>query len=281
MSALQSARRYLEVGRPEDALQALSALDGESAASPQAIELRGSAHLALNASDTAADIARHGLEHDPADLGLLYLLSLAEEQRGNLAASESAILAALEQLPDDPQLLTQYADVLMRAGELDKAGRLIVAAEACDPESQDVLNAKISHAYLRRDKQEAERLTRELLAYDPDSVRGHRMLGALALDRGAAADAAERLGEAVRLEPGHDPAAEGARTAQLLQRPYYWPVRFFDRYGPARTWVIAVAVLFSLRSAGLEAVAAPLGFAWLIICAWSWAAASRLKHQLG
>jgi tetratricopeptide (TPR) repeat protein len=281
VSSLALARRLLEVGRPQDALQALGQLDAQSATSLSAIELRGYAHLALKSYDRAADSARDGLEQAPAALALLYLLSLAEEQRGDLAAAEAAILDALAQSADDPQLLTQYASVLMRAGALDKAGRVIAAAQASDPGSPDVLLAKLDHAYLRDDAPEAERLTTELLAYDPQSAHGHRMLGALAFDRGAIAGAAERLGEAVRLEPEHTGAADGARLAQRLQRPFYWPVRFFGRFGPAQTWVAAVVVLVGLRAAGLEAVAGPIAVVWVTICIWSWVAAARLKQQLG
>ena len=280
MSSPALARRFLEVGRPQDALEALRNLDGESAVSLDAIELRGFAHLALKSYDAAIRSAREGLEQDPSGLGLLYLLSLAEEQRGDLAAAEAAILEALGQSPDDPQLLTQYASVLMRAGALDKAGRVLAAAQASDPGSPDVLTARIDHAYLRHDTAEAERLTIELLAYDPQSVQGHRMLGALAFDRGAVAGAAERLGEAVRLDPDHGRTAEGARIATRLQQPFYWPVRFFDRFGAAQTWIAFVVVLVGLRAAGLEAVAGPIALVWLVVCAWSWIAAIRLEQQV-
>jgi tetratricopeptide (TPR) repeat protein len=281
MSSVALVRRFLEVGRPQDALDALRDLDGDCAASLEAIELRGYAHHALKAFDAAADDARLGLQVEPGALGLLFLLSLAEEGRGDLAAAEAAILDALAQSSDDPQLLTQYASVLMRAGALEKAGRVLAAALASDPGSPDVLLARIDHAYLRHDTLEAERLTNDLLAYDPQSVQGHRMLGALAFDRGAIGSAAARLGEAVWLEPDDGRTAEGARLANRLQRPFYWPLRAFDRFGAAQTWVAAVVVLVGLRAAGLEAVAGPVAIVWITICVWSWIAAARLKQQLG
>jgi tetratricopeptide (TPR) repeat protein len=268
---LQAAQRYIEIGRPEQALQSLAALDGETAASSEAHCLRGFALLGIEDYDGAAESARDGLESEPGAIGLLVLLSLAEERRGRLAEAEAAILAALEQEPDDPELLCRYAEVLMRAGELGKATRVVDAAAASDPDSPDVLGARQSLAYLRGDDREARRLSEQLLALDPESIRGRRLLGVYDFNRGRAASAAEHFGEAVRADPTVDQYALDAREASRMARnPLWWPSLFFARTGVVGSWVGAMVVIFGLRAAGLATAATVALVAWFVICVWSW-----------
>jgi tetratricopeptide (TPR) repeat protein len=272
MSAeLQAARRYIEIGRPEQALASLSALDSETAATGEARRLRGFAFLGVEDFDRAAGEASDGLQDDPGAIDLLFLLSVAEERRGRLGQSEAAILAALEQDPDDAELLCQYADVLMRGGQLEKAHRVLDAAAQSDPDSADVLAGRQSLAYLRGDNREARRLSEELLALDPESVRGHRLLGVFDFNRGRAASAAERLGEAVRHDPSHEQWAAEAREARRMARnPLWWPSLFFARAGVVGSWVGAMVIIFGLRAIGATTAAAIAVGAWLLLCLWSW-----------
>lgn len=277
---LAAAQRYVEIGRPHEALEALGGLDAEAARTPYAVRLRGFAHFGAQEWDEAAEVARDGLEDEPEDEGLLYLLSLAEEQRGDLAAAEGAILAALAQESEQPELLAQYADVLMRAGQLDKAGQVLGHAAAGDPDSPDVLGSRISLAYLRHDRRGAQRLTGELLAMDPESRRAHRMLGALALERGKPEVAEGHFGQAVRSDPSDHQAAGYARASRLLRNPLWWPSVFFDRFGVAATWVGAMLVIFGLRGLGLDTASAIATGAWLLLCVWSWIATPLLNRRL-
>jgi tetratricopeptide (TPR) repeat protein len=271
MSALEAARRYIEIGRHEQALQSLAGLDGDTAATVEAHRLRGFAFYGVEEYDRAADEARIGLEDDPGDVGLLYLLSVAEEQRHRLAEAEAAILAALEQGPDDVELLCQYSSVLMRAGELGKAERVLDAAAGSDPDSVDVLGARQALAYLRGRDREAKRLSRELLARDPESIRGHRMLGVYEFNRGRAGAAATRFGEAVRQDPTDEAYAADARAARAMARnPLWWPTLFFMRTGVVGSWVIAIGVIFGLGALGLDTAAAVAVLVWIALCVWSW-----------
>jgi tetratricopeptide (TPR) repeat protein len=270
-TALEAARRYIEIGRPEQALQSLAALDSEAAASAEARRLRGYAFLGVEDYERAAEAARDGLEDDPGTIDLLYLLSLAEERRGRLGEAEAAILAALEYDPEEVQLLCQYAAVLMRGAQLDKAERVLDAAAGSDPDSPYVLDGRISLAYLRGDDREARRLSEELLARDPESIRGHRMLGVFDIRRGRAAAAAERFGEAVRSDPSDERYAADAREARAMARnPLWWPSLFFARVGVIASWAGAVAIIFGLRAAGATTAATVAAITWFALCVWSW-----------
>jgi tetratricopeptide (TPR) repeat protein len=270
-SALSAARRYIEIGRPQQALLSLASLDGDTAATIEAHRLRGFAFLGLEEHERAADEARTALEDDPADIGLLYLLSVAEEQRDRLQQAEAAILAALEQDADDVELLCQYAGVLMRGGELGKAERVLDAAAGSDPDSVDVLSGRQSLAYLRGRDREAKRLSQELLSRDPESIRGHRMLGVFDFNRGRVRSAAGRFGEAVRQDPTDEGYAADAREARAMVRnPLWWPTLFFMRTGVVGSWLIAIAVIFGLGALGLDTAAAIAVIVWIALCVWSW-----------
>jgi tetratricopeptide (TPR) repeat protein len=280
-TGLAAAQRYIEVGRPARALEVLGGLDGETAGSLEARRLRGYALLGVEDYARAAETAREALEDDPDGVEFLYLLSLAEEQQGRLGEAEAAVLAALELMPEDVQLLCQYADVLMAASQLDKAGRLLDVAAGLDPESPDVLQGRLALAYLNADDREARALSAQLLAMDPESVRGHRMLGVLDFNQGNAVRSAERFAEAVRHDPANERFAADAREAKALSSPLWAPIRLVGRFGVAQTWVAYIVVAFGLRAAGLTAVAAVVGIAWLLLCIYTWVAPPILRRVQG
>jgi tetratricopeptide (TPR) repeat protein len=273
------AQRYIEVGQPARALETLDRA-GVGPDDPDAWRIRGFALYGLERWDDAAEVASDALGAEPEDIGMLYLLSLAEEQRGDLAAAEGAILAALRLEPEDPELLSQYADLTMRAGQLDKAERLLDAAARSDPESPAILRSRVSLAYLRGDDRGAERLSRKLLELDPEDVSGHRMLGALELNAAKPGSAAERFATVLRDQPSDDFSADRARAARLMAKPQYFPVRFFNKVGVGPSWIGAMVVIFGLRGAGLGAAAAVATVVWLVLCVWSWIAGPALDRKL-
>jgi tetratricopeptide (TPR) repeat protein len=275
---LAAADRYLEMGRPEQALQALSALPPEQATAPHVRWLRAIAHVMQEDFPRAADEAREGLEDAPDDPDLLRVLSVAEEQQGHLHKAEEAILAALRESPDSAGLLCQYAELLMRGGQLEKAGHLIDAAAAIDPDAGDVLEARLRLSYLRADDKQARRHGEELLAHDPGSAIGQRMLGVLDFNQGHAGRAADRLGGVAGEYPSDYELGEAAREARAYNNPAWWPTRFFTRVGVWQSWIGVWVLLFALRAAGLQTVALVVLIVWFVLCAWSWIAPPILKR---
>lgn len=268
--ALALAGRYVDMGRGAAALEALARLDADDAALEWAHILRVSALLLEEDHDAAARAARDGLAEHPDSPELLFQLSVGEEERGDLAESERAILAALAIEPDRAHFLCQYADLVMRAGQMEKAERLLQRAGASEPGSAMVLQGRQRLAYLRHDDREAERLSRELLAADPDSPAGHAMLGVVALQDGRAREASERFGEVVRSEPTNHPAADAARVAKRESQWRRLPSRLVTRFGVAGTWVVGVGTIFGLRALGLDAAAGVAAIVWLAFCVSSW-----------
>jgi glycerophosphoryl diester phosphodiesterase len=130
-TGLAAAERFIEIGRPDRALEILAGLDADTAAEPRARLLRGFALYGAERFAETVEVVADALDDDPESPPLLYLLSLAHEQLGNLGQAERAVLSALELMPEDVELLCQYASVLMRGGQLDKASEVLdLAARA-------------------------------------------------------------------------------------------------------------------------------------------------------
>jgi tetratricopeptide (TPR) repeat protein len=269
--AIEAARRYIQIGRPERALESLSRLDLDETIGGEALLLRGYALLAMERYDDAADAARDGLEVEPGSPELLYLLSHAEAARDRLGDAEAAVLAALAVTPEDPELLAHYGELLMRGNVLDKAERVLDAAAEADPDSLRVLEKRITLAYLYGRDREAKELSEQLLAIEPESVRGRQMLGVFAFNRGNVRSAARHYGEAVRANPEDDGMARQARSVRAMARnPLWWPTLLLVPLGPAGSWVAAIGLGLTLDAAGASTAAGIVLMVWVALCAWSW-----------
>ena len=108
-SGLALARHYLEVGRPQAALDALAGVTGDELDDAEYWAIRAEALLELDRAVEGAEAARRGLEHDPEDMSLLDALALCELNRGRPAAARQALDSALAILPDHPVLLSHHA----------------------------------------------------------------------------------------------------------------------------------------------------------------------------
>ncbi len=278
--SLALAQRYLEVGQPRRTLDTLEHMDGAQVESPDAWRLRAAAFYGLEEHDRAASAARQGLERAPDWMPLLFLLSVSEDARGNLGEAERAILVALEQDPQDAELLAFYAQLLLRGGQVEKAERVIDQAAELAPDSPDVLRSRISLSYIQGDDKAGARYSEQLLALDPEDATGHRLLGAFKWQTAGAGDAVGHLMEAARRDPGDRHAVEAAREARCATHPLMRPLWPVDRFGVATTWVAAVGTLFALRAAGLSAVAGPLGLLWLSYCAYSWIIPAWVRRRV-
>ncbi|HEX8205028.1 MAG TPA: tetratricopeptide repeat protein, partial [Solirubrobacteraceae bacterium] len=105
-AALSVARRFIEIGRPERALDALDRA-GAGPEDEEAWGLRAWALAGLERWDDAARVIGDLLADDPEDVQMLALLSAVEEERGDLAAAERAVLSALRLETESAYLLTR------------------------------------------------------------------------------------------------------------------------------------------------------------------------------
>lgn len=268
---LDLARHYLEVQRPERALEALGQ-PGADLDDPQWYELRGLALYDLDRYDEARRMAQDGLALGPTDVTLLALLCDCERELGNLGAAEKAILAALELEPLEPALLCAYAHLCARGGQMKKAGRLLAEAESVDPESLPVLRTRVWLAYLKGDRKATEREARALLAAEPEDALGHTVLGAQLHERGSMWASRRHYETAASVHTGEAEIVDAAREMRIENHWIFWPLWPVHRFGPARVWLAAIAFFVlggALRLPSPVLVAGMLLYLALVLYSWT------------
>lgn len=275
------AWRYLEMHQPQRALEMLGGLSSDDLEDPAVWYIRGHALLELEEHERAADVAQDALAKWPEDVELLSILAAAEAGRDRLAEAEQAVLAALRLEADSPELLAQYARVLMRGGQFRKAEEVLGLAERAEPDADVVLRARQLLAFIRFRNREARELAQELLRRDAEDPQGQMMLGALDLEKVRPRQALERFGTVVRNDPADRHAVEAATAAKMMSHPLMWPVVPFERFGAGPTWVAAVAIIFGLQAAGQETASGIAVIVWIALCVYSWIAVAVFKRRLG
>lgn len=271
MSAgLARSQALLVAGRPEEALRELAALPASDAIGARAFELRCAALIQLDRWQEAAAAARQGLAAGGPDPDLLRMLADAEKELGNLEVAERAVLDGLALDPNDPDLLCSYARLCVAAGQVDKAGKLAGRAAAIAPHAPVVYAARIQVAYARGDDKGGQKIAREFVAEHPENAAAHAMLGGMSALRGQVNAADSGFRQAVAASPEVNEYAELALEARVAKHPLMAPVRPFMRFGPIKTWIAAIVVLYTLRTIGTPGIAFTFAMVWIAFCAYSW-----------
>jgi tetratricopeptide (TPR) repeat protein len=270
VSQLQRVEALLVANRPEEALRELAALPAPEGVSARAFHLRCAALGQLGRWPEAAKAARQGLAAGGPDPDLLRLLADAEHELGNLEVAERAALDGLAIDPLDVDLLCCYARLCMAAGQVDKAAKLVERAAAIAPAAAVVYAARVQLAYSRGDDRTAQRIAREFVAEYPESAVAHALLGGMSALRGQVNAAHSGIRQAVAAQPTVDEYAQLALQTRVARHPLLVPVRPFIRFGPVKTWIAAVILLFGLRALGLTALAVAWSIFWIALCVYSW-----------
>ena len=269
--AFARASHYLEVDRPQRALDELSGLGGGALEEPEFWELQAQALLDLERFEQARTAAGEGLRRDADSLALLALAAAAEARLGSLDDAERHLLAALRLEPESTFLLAAYADVLIQGGALEKARRMLERADRIDADDPAVIRARIALAYVSNDDREAERHSRRLLAeIDPEDPYGHAMLGSQAIERGSFRRASEHFDTAARYDLSNEDLVAAAREGRVYTHPLFLPLWPIQRFGPAKVWVAAIATMALLRAAELYTAFAVFAIVYIVWVAYTW-----------
>ncbi|MEU8007321.1 tetratricopeptide repeat protein [Catellatospora sp. NPDC049111] len=278
--ALLRAHALLAAARPEDALRELAVLPESDAGSALVFELRAAALLQLERWGEARDAARAGLAAGGPDPDLLCQLGLAEHRLGRPETAERALLDGLAIAPEDVSLLCVYARLCLEHGQLDKARRLVELAAAQDSDAPIVFSTRVQLAHASGDDVLAQRISREFVAAHPDNAQAHALLGGTSAARGQVRSAYSGLRQAVANDPTDRDYAQAAYEARIGLHPLLVPLRPFTRFGPVKTWIAAIVVIYGLRSLGLPTLSAVAAVAWFALCVYSWVVPPLLRRWL-
>jgi Flp pilus assembly protein TadD len=277
-SGLALARHYLDVDRPQAALDALANVQGDELEDGEYWSIRAEALLHLGRAKEGAEAARRGLEQEPYDIGLLDALALCELDNRNFAAAERALASALEVWPEHPTLLSHRALVLAVDRRYDAAREVVAEAMRVDPESPAVLRIRAQVAVLSNDWN-AERYVDELLAAAPEDQIAHALRGNLAAKRKNYKHASAAFTEAARLDPSDAEIADVARDARVAAHPVLAPVRPLWRFGRWRSYFLYLGIISVLAVARLETLRVIVICVWLVIVVLSWFGPRILRRR--
>jgi Flp pilus assembly protein TadD len=267
---LARAGALLEAGRPQEALAELATLPASETVGVVAIRLRCAALRNLDRWPDVAEAARAGLATAGPDPDLLGELGRAEHRLGRPEIAERALLDGLAMAPNDVDLLCAYADVCASDGQADKAQKLVERAAALAPQAPLVYATRVQVAFARGDDRTAQRIAREFVAAYPENPAAHALLGASSASRGQVGEAYHGFRQAAAAVPTEQVLAESALEMRIARHPLMLPIRPVIRFGALKTWVVAVALMFGLRAAGLAPLAAVVALVWLVYCVYSW-----------
>jgi tetratricopeptide (TPR) repeat protein len=267
---LGRAQALLMANRPQEALTELAGLPTTEAIGADAARLRCVALIELERWSEAAAAAQEGLAAGGPAPDLLRLLGHALQELGQLQAAERAFLDGLALAPNHVDLLCGYARLCIAAGQADKAARLVELAAQQHPHAATVYAARVQVAYAKGDDRLAQRISREFLAEYPENASAHALLGGTSAARGQVGPAYAELRNAVAAAPTEHSYAESAMQLRVARHPLLWPVRPIMRFGPLKTWIVAVVLIFGLRAIGLPALSAVAAIAWVALCVYSW-----------
>ena len=277
-SPMTLARYYLEVNKPQQALDALQSPGSDLLDNPWFWLFRGWAHYDLDQRTLAIQAIQKGLATAPEHPNLLFLLAICQERDKNLVAAEQAILRALQQYPENSSMLCFYARILAQGDQLPKAERVLDRARQQDPEEPEVQRTAAILSYLRGDDRRAAQISLESLRSDPDDIRSRHALGAALLRQGRVTAGNRHLKAAVHLEPERKDFADSARVGRVAAHWLLLPLRPLYRIGTVGVWFGAIAIIFILTAAGLDAIAKWFAIAYFALCVYSWVVPPLIKR---
>jgi len=278
---LELARHYVEMERPQRALDALRDVGEDALEDSDYWQIRAEALLDLERWDEAAEAAKAGLALDPDDVVLLDALAIARVEAGWIVEARETIDAALEIAPDLPPLLAHKALIEARGHDFDAAERTIARALAVAPESADVRRVRAQVASLRGDKHAARQYADDLLEVEPDSDVSHLLRGNVDVQAGKFRTAVRHFEEAARLNPDHPEIREVLRENKVAAHPILAPVRPIWRFGRLRAWLVYFTLAGLLAGTGFHKARVVVAVVWVVIVAISWLAPPILRRWYG
>ena len=200
------ARHYLEIERPERALELLARALHDDPKNVELHELRASGLLDAERPAEAAEAARAGLR----TLESIILLDVlaGEPAQGCGSARRRARCSRRCGSSRRTRSLSHYALVLGEGGVEEKAMSTLARAEAIAPDDLAVMKARVALAYLFGRDREASRQGKELLEESPEDPFAHSILGSVASGRGSARTARRHFDELARHDVTDDESVE-------------------------------------------------------------------------
>ncbi len=265
--------RLLEVRRIDEAEQLIGKLLGESPGDPNLCYYAARTALMQQDTEEGRRQVETALSSDPHHFGARFLLFHIESHANHYAQAEEIITGLIREYPEDPDLLAEYADIMIETLHLEKARLLADEALRLDPDNRSARLTDIMLSTIEGRRGRAGTQLSDLVREDPEAREvAFTLLQSLA-EQNRSAEALELCQELMRSEPGTEGLIDLAVTlrsqAHWLALPL-WPMRRFGWAASAAIWLGAVVgfrVLAKAESpwilAGLAAYLFWVLYTWL------------------
>lgn len=274
------AQAFNERDLPQKAIDTLDRASADERETLWFWFVRAAAFLRLRQFEQMAVAAEKGLAIEPEATMLHLMLALAAEERRDLASAERHILIRLRDEPEDVEALCQYADLLVKGGDIDKAEKVLNRAVTLDPEAATIDGVRGKIAYLRGDTKGAVRSAENALARDPEGISARTALGSYLLEQGKITHANRHFRDAVRSDPSQQEVADVARAFRTPMHPLLYPLRILEIIPRGLFWAGAFGTILLLNVAGFERASTIVAVIYLVFVAYSWIVPPLLRWWL-
>lgn len=269
---------YIDIRRFEEAKSKLHYLMQERPNEGELHYLLAFCDYRLNQYACAAESCEEALRLGYDQVSGKHLLGTIYQEQKRFQEAESLFLEVLNIVPDRPEVLVSYGNLMIRTGHEEKAIELTEEALKLDPENGQVLQLALHIYSMKQDKKMQMELIERVMASSSDEVQKLVQLGLIHYMKKDYGEAREQIRQAFLLDPTNNGVHEILVELDELTHPFFVANRFIDRIGgPAVVWVLAIAIIYGLRLLKLDIPLFIFAVFYIILVIMSWASAPLYK----
>jgi Flp pilus assembly protein TadD len=161
-------------------------------------------------------LARHHVEHDPADFEARYNLGAMLQERGDVPGAEAQYEAALQLRPGDAVVNNALGGVLLASGQVDEAVAHLTASLKARPDYFDA-HYNLGHALAEQGNfSGAAEQFRDAVKESPQDADAEANLGSALAQLGELGEAKTHFERALQLNPNHALARENLQLVEQM-----------------------------------------------------------------
>jgi len=242
--------RLLEVKRLKEADELIGRLLAEAPGDPNLCWYAARAALLNQDLDEGRRQIEAALSADPEHFGARFLLFRIELHVNHYAEAEQLITGLIREYPEDPDLFTEYADLMIETLHLDKARQLTDEALRLDPDNRSARLTDVLLSTIEGQRDRADTHLSDLVREDPEAREVAFTLLQSLTEQRRSEEALELCQELMRSDPGNENLVELAVALRVQTHPLalpLWPMQRFGWAASGAIWVGAVLSFALLR----------------------------------
>ncbi len=158
---------------------------------------------------------RRSLDDDPEFLDSHFGLARVFRTMGQYKDCITHLDRCLSNLPEDPEVVRESAEIKFLAGDIEKATTLYESLHMLDPQDEDVASLCIAISLVHEGPKKALRDVKKCLEANPNWVGGYLYLGNIHEIEGRLMEAEEAYQRALDLTPDHHGAQENIKRLRV------------------------------------------------------------------